>query len=389
MKNFPSEIPAHFSAVLMLADGSYFFGSGIGAKETVFGEICFNTGMTGYQETLTDLSYAGQIIVFTFPHIGNIGANEEDIESKNPACRGLVVREAISTPSNFRSDTHFNDWLIENEITGISGVDTRALTRHIRKNGAQNCAIHFRQEGKEFDLRALYDALNHTASLEGIDLAKEVTTRDVYHWHQARWKLGSGFAKAKEDGMHVVAIDYGEKLNILRSLAEYGCKVTVVPADYPAHDILKMKPDGIFLSNGPADPAATGEYAVPILRELIDSGKPIFGICLGHQLLALALGAKTEKLHQGHRGTNHPVKNMETGKVEITSQNHGFAVVHGSLPADVKVTHLSLFDGTIEGLRVSNKPIFSVQYHPESSPGPHDSLYLFEEFVGAMRKSAA
>lgn len=389
MKHFPSEVPAHFSAVLMLEDGSYFFGSGIGAKDTVFGEICFNTGMTGYQETLTDLSYAGQIIVFTFPHIGNVGANEEDIESKNPACRGLVVREPLSYPSNFRSYSHFNDWLIENEMTGISGVDTRAITRHIRKNGAQNAAIQYRADGKDFDLRELYNALSAQPSLEGTDLAKEVTTRETYHWHQARWKLGSGFTKAREDGMHVVAIDYGEKLNILRSLAEYGCKVTVVPADMPAHDILKMKPDGIFLSNGPADPAATGEYAVPILKELVASGKPIFGICLGHQLLALALGAQTEKLHQGHRGTNHPVKNLETGKVEITSQNHGFAVVHGSLPEDVKITHLSLFDGTIEGLRVNNNPIFSVQYHPESSPGPHDSLYLFEQFVGLMRKSAA
>ncbi len=388
MKNLPTDLPAHLSAVLLLEDGHFFFGSGIGTRDTVFGEICFNTGMTGYQETLTDLSYAGQIIVFTFPHIGNVGTNEEDIESKNPACRGLVVREPLSYPSNFRSFSHFNDWLIENEMTGISGVDTRAVTRHIRKHGAQNAAIQFREAGKNFDIPALRAQLAGQPSLEGTDLASQVTTRHVYHWHQARWKLGEGYPKANSDGMHVVAIDYGEKLNILRSLAGYGCKVTVVPADMPASEILQMKPDGIFLSNGPADPAATGEYAVPILRALVASGKPIFGICLGHQLLALALGAQTEKLHQGHRGTNHPVKNLETGKVEITSQNHGFAVVHGSLPAEVKVTHLSLFDGTIEGLRVENKPIFSVQYHPESSPGPHDSLYLFEQFVGMMRRAA-
>jgi carbamoyl-phosphate synthase small subunit len=384
----PHDLPAHLNAVLLLADDTIFLGSGVGARETVFGEICFNTGMTGYQEVMTDLSYAGQIVCFTFPHIGNTGANEEDLESHAPACRGLVLREPISSPSNFRSYQHFNDWLVEHEITGISGVDTRALTRHIRKHGAQNAAIQFREENQSFDLTALRTALANQGSLEGRDLASLVTTQESYTWNQRCWKLGDGYSKAKETPYHVVAIDYGEKLNILRCLAERGCKVTVVPATLPAAEILSLKPDGIFLSNGPADPAATGRYAVPILQELIASGKPIFGICLGHQLLALAMGAQTEKLHQGHRGANHPVKNLLTGKVEITSQNHGFAVVYSSLPTSLKVTHLSLFDNTIEGLQAVDKPVFSVQYHPESSPGPHDSQYLFDQFIGMMQKAA-
>lgn len=381
----PSDLPAHLNAVLLLEDGRYFLGQGVGARDTVFGEICFTTGMTGYQETLTDLSFAGQIVTFTFPHIGNVGANEEDIESKTPACRGLVLREPISDPSNFRSYQHFNEWLIENDVTGICGVDTRALTRHIRKAGAQNAAIHFRAEGKPFDLNALQHQLANQNTMEGQDLAISVTTQSQYHWHDRRWKLGVGYTKGQENGPHVVAIDYGAKLNILRSLVEAGCKVSVVNAKTTASEILRMNPDGIFLSNGPGDPAATGEYAVPILRDLIASGKPIFGICLGHQLLGIALGGKTEKLHQGHRGANHPVQDLQTGKVEITSQNHGFAVIHDSLPENVKVTHRSLFDGTVEGLRVQGEPIFSVQYHPESSPGPHDSQHLFGRFMDAMR----
>lgn len=389
MSQIPTELHASFNAALLLADGKVFFGCGVGAKGKTFGEICFTTGMSGYQETLTDLSFAGQIVTFTFPHIGNTGANSEDIESENPACRGVVLREPISYASNFRAEEHFDDWLIANDIVGISGVDTRALTRHIRKNGAQNAAIHFLKENESFDFDALVKELAAQPSLEGLDLASEVTTKEVYPWEQARWRLGEGYGQKDNEGegLHVVAIDYGEKLNILRSLVEFGCKVTIVPANVSAWEILSMKPDGIFLSNGPADPAATGEYAIPILQELIESGKPIFGICLGHQLLALALGGKTEKLHQGHRGANHPVKNLENGKVEITSQNHGFVVMHESLPRDVKVTHVSLFDGTVEGLRVEGKPIFSVQYHPESSPGPHDSLYLFRQFVETMRRA--
>ncbi len=389
MSQIPTELPAHLNAALLLTDGRIFFGSGVGAKGKTFGEICFTTGMTGYQETLTDLSFAGQIICFTFPHIGNVGANDEDMESKKPACRGLILREPVSYPSNFRAQEHFDDWLTSQEIVGISGVDTRALTRHIRKNGAQNAALHFLEEGESFDFAELAKELAAQPSMEGMDLAAEVSTREVYPWEQGGWRLGEGYAEGECEGMHVVAIDYGQKLNILRSLVDFGCKVTIVPGDVSAWEILSMQPDGIFLSNGPGDPAATGEYAVPILRELIASGKPIFGICLGHQLLGLALGAKTEKLHQGHRGANHPVKNMETGQVEITSQNHGFVVTHSSLPDDVSVTHLSLFDGTIEGLRCVDRPVFSVQYHPESSPGPHDSRYLFQQFVDMMRRTGA
>jgi carbamoyl-phosphate synthase small subunit len=388
MNDIPKDVKVQYNAALLLADGTLFFGKGFGKKGTTLGEICFNTAMTGYQEILTDLSYAGQIVCFTFPHIGNVGTNLEDIESQDPACKGLVVREPVSYPSNFRSRAHFEDWLDEHGITGISGVDTRALTQHIRNAGAQNALICFREENEEFDFAALQKKLAAHPSLEGLDLAKEVSTTQQYKWAQRRWEITRGYADGECNGMHVVAIDYGEKLNILRSLVETGCKVTVMPASATAEEILKVKPDGIFLSNGPADPAATGQHAVPVLRKLIASGTPIFGICLGHQLLALALGAETEKMHQGHRGANHPVKNLKTGQIEITSQNHGFVVAHGSLPPEVETTHISLFDGTIEGLRLKGKPVFSVQYHPESSPGPHDSLYLFDEFVEMMRRAA-
>ena len=377
-------IPPHANACLMLADGKVFFGRGIGTQGTSVGEICFNTAMTGYQETLTDPSFAAQIITFTFPHIGNIGCNEEDLESLKPCASGLVVREFPTAPSSFRSNGSLQAWLMHHKLTGISGVDTRALTRHIRKAGAQNAAVCHLAEGAKFDFDALKKTIAAAPEMNGRELAATVTTSKPYEWTEGVWQLRPTEHKAAVIKHHVVAIDFGEKLNILRSLAERGCRVTVVPAKTSAEDILAYKPDGIFLSNGPGDPAATGQYAVPVLEKLIDSGTPIFGICLGHQLLGLALGGKTEKLKQGHRGANQPVKNLETGSVEITSQNHGFAVIENSLPKNVKVTHVSLFDGTVEGLCVTDKKVFSVQYHPESSPGPHDSQYLFDNFVKMM-----
>jgi len=382
-----TSLPPQINAALVLADGTVFYGKGIGAEGITTGEICFNTGMTGYQEVLTDPSYAGQIINFTFPHIGNVGCNPEDIEAKKPAARGLIVREPITNPSNFRSTQHLNDWLKDNNITGISDVDTRAITRHIRTRGAQNVAIAHVARGEKIDIDALKEELRTMPSMTGLELAASVTTLSKYEWNQGRWKLGQGYPEFKNAKRHVVAIDYGEKFNILRSLASYGCKVTVVPGSTTAKDILSLKPDGVFLSNGPGDPAATGQYAIPVLRSLLDEGIPIFGICLGHQLLGLALGAQTEKMHQGHRGANHPVKDLQTGKVEITSQNHGFVVTQNGLPDDVEITHLSLFDGTVEGLRHKTKPAFCVQYHPESSPGPHDSRYLFERFMEMMEKN--
>jgi carbamoyl-phosphate synthase small subunit len=370
--------PPNANACLMLADGRVFFGNAFGYQGEAVGEICFNTGMTGYQEVLTDPSYAGQIITFTFPHIGNVGCNPEDIESLTPVCAGLVVREPITSPSNFRSGQHLDAWLKEHRIPGISGVDTRALTRHIREKGAQNAAIVASGEW-----RVASEKLKTHPAMKGLDLAKSVTTKKSYEWTEGLWKLATKHLPLATR-FHVVAIDYGEKLNILRSLAERGCKVTVVPAAAPAKDILGLKPHGVFLSNGPGDPAATNAYSGPVLRELIESGLPVFGICLGHQLLSLALGGKTEKMPQGHRGANHPVKNLLTGAVEITSQNHGFAVLPESLPEDCEITHVSLFDGTVEGFRHKNKPVFAVQYHPESSPGPHDSRYLFDQFVSLM-----
>ncbi|MBN8530764.1 MAG: glutamine-hydrolyzing carbamoyl-phosphate synthase small subunit [Alphaproteobacteria bacterium] len=372
------------NAVLVLADGTVFYGQGIGATGVTAGEICFNTGMSGYQEVLTDLSYAGQIITFTFPHIGNVGCNAEDMEAAKPAATGLVLREKPTLPSNFRSEETLGTWLVRQGLTGICGVDTRRLTRHIREKGAQNAVI---QHGGKLDIKALAAKAKAHPSMEGLDLARQVTCKKPYEWSQTRWALGSGYGEQKKPSYHVVAIDYGAKLNILRSLAAAGFKVTVVPCDYPAEKILEHKPDGIFLSNGPGDPAATGQYAVPILKKLVDSSLPIFGICLGHQLLALTLGAKTVKLPQGHRGANHPVKDLETGKVEITSQNHGFAVEIKSLPKGVKHTHESLFDHTSEGLRVEGHPVFSVQYHPEASPGPQDSAYLFEKFFTLVEQS--
>jgi len=365
-----------------------FFGRAVGASGITAGELCFNTAMTGYQEILTDPSYAGQIITFTFPHIGNTGCNDEDIEAIKPRCSGLVLREYPTLPSNFRSNISLDAWLKKNNLSGICGVDTRALTRHIRKNGAQNAVIA-RITDDGLRMTELQAKLNACPSMNGLDLAKPVTTKKPYEWNKGLWSLSPVIRHPSSVIRHVVAIDYGIKQNILRSLAERGCKVTVVPATASAEEILKYKPDGIFLSNGPGDPAATGQYALPIIKKLIESGLPIFGICLGHQLLGLALGGKTEKMTQGHRGANHPVKDLKSGKVIITSQNHGFVVSKKNLPADLEVTHLSLFDGTIQGLRHKTKPIFCMQGHPEASPGPHDSGYAFDQFVTLMKSSHA
>lgn len=380
-------LPKH-NAVLLLADGTVFYGYGIGAQGQAVGEICFNTAMTGYQEVLTDPSYSGQIITFTFPHIGNVGANDEDIESLRCSASGLIVRERPTPASNYRAQDDFNTWLVERGITGICGVDTRAITRHIRLKGAQNCLIAYGDGGKLPALDLLKPVLDAAPALAGRELTCGVTAAQGYEWTQTRWQWGKGYGENTGTQRHVVAIDFGEKLNILRSLAARGCRVSVVPAKTSAKDILALRPDGIFLSNGPGDPAATGMFALRTLRELIASGVPMFGICLGHQLLALAMGAKTEKMHQGHRGANHPVKNLESGAIEITSQNHGFVVSQSSIPPELELTHISLFDGTVEGLKHLEKPIFSVQYHPESSPGPHDSQYLFDRFMEMMERHA-
>ena len=375
--------PKGATGAIVLADGTVFWGKGIGAAKAQVGEICFNTSMTGYQEILTDPSYAGQIITFTFPHIGNTGANSEDIETITPAARGLIVREDITAPSNWRAASHLDAWLKSHSLPGICGIDTRALTRLIRDHGAPNGIICHAPDGK-FDLPTLAAQAREWPGLEGMDLAKDVSCTQTYTWDESAWDIKDGYGKQEKPKHHVVAIDYGAKRNILRCLAASGCRVTVVPASATAEDILRHKPDGIFLSNGPGDPAATGKYAVPVIRELLKSGKPLFGICLGHQMLALALGGTTKKMHMGHRGANHPVKDIETGKVEITSQNHGFCVVPESLPDNVEISHVSLFDGTNEGIRIKGKPVFSVQYHPEASPGPQDSHYLFERFAGMM-----
>jgi len=384
----PSAIPSPYTAALLLNDGKVFFGYGIGAKGARFGEICFNTAITGYQEILTDPSYSGQIITFTFPHIGNVGTNDEDKESERPLARGLIMREAITSPSNFRANQSLIVWLEQQQMSGICGIDTRALTRHIRLNGAQNVAIIYPSSPDAADLAAARTQLAATPSLKGLELAADASCDAPYVWNQTRWALEQGYEVLSNPEFHVVAIDFGEKLNILRCLASAGCKVTVVPAQTSAADILAYNPDGIFLSNGPGDPAATGVYALTTIRALIDSGLPIFGICLGHQLLALAMGAKTEKMHQGHRGANHPVKDLKQGHVMITSQNHGFVASKDNLPDDVEVTHISLFDQTIQGLAHKTKPIFCVQGHPEASPGPHDSIYLFDQFISMMRHHA-
>jgi len=371
---------------LALADGTLIWGRGFGAEGEAVGEVCFNTAMTGYQEVMTDPSYAGQIINFTFPHIGNVGTNIDDIEAQNPHALGCIVREDVTDPSSFRSTQHFDQWLKQNGRIGLAGVDTRALTRRIRIGGAPNGVIAHNARG-EFDVAALIAKARAWPGLEGMDLAKEVTTLQTYTWDDGLWTLGEGYAthSANPEGPHVVAIDYGLKRNILRNLVAAGARVTVVPATATFDEVMSHNPDGVFLSNGPGDPAATGKYAVPVIQELLKVGKPIFGICLGHQLLGLAVGAKTSKMHQGHRGANHPVKRLADDRVEITSMNHGFAVETESLPANARATHVSLFDGSLCGLELTDKPAFSVQYHPEASPGPQDSFYLFQRFVEGLR----
>ncbi len=377
--------PTEADAALVLADGSVFWGRGAGAAGQSVGEVCFNTSLTGYQEILTDPSYAGQIINFTFPHIGNVGTTPEDMETTTPAARGAVLRMDITDPSNWRAAKHLDGWLKTLNLTAVTGIDTRQLTRHIRDSGAPSGVVAYAPgAGETIDVAALARQAADWPGLEGMDLAKDVSCTQSYEWDQTEWSLETGHGVQDRPRFHVVAVDYGAKHNILRCLTSAGCRVTVVPASSTADDILGHSPDGVFLANGPGDPAATGEYAVPMIRAVMASGIPLFGICLGHQMMALALGAKTYKMHMGHRGANQPVKDLETGKVEITSQNHGFCVDINSLPDNAMMTHVSLFDGTLEGLRVEGKPIFSVQYHPEASPGPHDSHYLFERFVGLM-----
>ena len=409
--------PTGATGAIVLADGTILWGRGFGAAGAGVGEVCFNTAMTGYQEVMTDPSYAGQIVTFTFPHIGNVGANSEDVEADKPHAVGCIVREAVTAPSNFRSAGRFDDWMAANGLIGVSGVDTRALTRRIREAGAPNAVIAHAPDGK-FDVDELLAQARAWPGLEGMDLARVVSRMERAEWEAGVWSLGAGYAASSplpskggagggcvsddaalddsthpnpslgREGLkrpHVVAIDYGAKHNIFRNLVKAGARVTVVAADSSAEDILALEPDGIFLSNGPGDPAATGDYAVPVLRALMDAGLPIFGICLGHQLLALAVGGRTVKMHQGHRGANHPVKRLSDGVVEITSMNHGFAVDAASLPAGAVVTHVSLFDGSNCGFEMPEKRAFSVQYHPEASPGPQDSFYLFERFVGGLR----
>ncbi len=375
------------TAVLVLADGTVIEGRGVGAAGEAVGEVCFNTAMTGYQEILTDPSYADQIVTFTFPHIGNVGANPEDDETTNPRMRakvrGCVLHADITNPSNWRSRQHFDDWLKEQGIIGICGVDTRALTAFIRENGMPNAVIAHDPRG-DFDIEGLKKRAAEWPGIVGADLAGEVSTQEPYEWREGCWQWPDGFARREDARFHVVAIDFGIKKNILRCLADAGCRITVVPATTSAKDILALDPDGVFLSNGPGDPAATAQWAAPAIRALVESGKPLFGICLGHQMLALALGGGTKKMKQGHHGANHPVKDFTTSKVEITSMNHGFTVEMGSLPRDVKETHISLFDRTNCGIAMRDKPVFSVQHHPEASPGPRDSFYLFERFASLM-----
>ncbi|MFA7440597.1 MAG: glutamine-hydrolyzing carbamoyl-phosphate synthase small subunit [Sphingomonadaceae bacterium] len=374
------------TGLLVLADGTLFRGAGFGAQGEAVGELCYNTAMTGYQEAMTDPSYAGQIITFTTPHIGNTGANAEDAEGASPLALGCVVAEAITAPSNFRATASFRQWMAHNGRIGISGVDTRAITRRMRRLGAPNAVIAHRADGR-FDIDALVEKARGFAGLEGVDLAKQVSTTQAYRWEEGLWTLGSGYERQtpSPDAPHVVVIDYGVKRAILRQLVAAGARVTVLPATASFDDIMTRNPDGLFLSNGPGDPAATGEYAVPTIQRWLETGKPLFGICLGHQLLGLAIGATTVKMHQGHRGANHPVQRIADGKVEITSMNHGFTVDMDSLPKAARATHISLFDQTLCGLELNDLPVFSVQHHPEASPGPQDSHYLFQRFVDSLR----
>ncbi len=382
--------PQGATGVLVLADGTVVWGKGFGATGSAVGEVCFNTAMTGYQEVMTDPSYAAQIVTFTFPHIGNVGTNDEDLESVVEGAVGCIVREEVTKQSNFRSEAEFVEWMAKLDKIGLAGVDTRALTRRIRNAGAPNAVIAHDPSGK-FDLDALLQRAQEWPGLEGMDLAVRVSRENQQNWEGGYWTLGKGYGRASRDAKpHVVAVDYGAKDNIFRNLVKAGARVTVVPAKTSLEDIMALSPDGVFLSNGPGDPAATGEYAVPVIKALLDKDIPLFGICLGHQMLALAAGAKTTKMHQGHRGANHPVQRVgegwgeTTGLVEITSMNHGFAVDADTLPEGVEQTHVSLFDGSNCGIAISGKKAFGVQYHPEASPGPQDSFYLFEKFVGML-----
>ncbi len=373
----------HPTACLALADGTLFYGRGFGATGETTAELCFNTAMTGYQEIMTDPSYAGQIVTFTFPHIGNTGVTPEDDETADPVADGMVVKWDPTAPSNWRATETLSEWLARRGRIAIGGVDTRRLTRAIRHQGAPHVALAHDPDGN-FDAAALVEKARGFAGLEGMDLAKRVTCAQSYRWDEMRWAWPEGYTRQQDPKHKVVAIDYGAKRNILRCLASAGCEVTVLPATATAEEVLAHEPDGVFLSNGPGDPAATGEYAVPMIRGILDKDLPVFGICLGHQMLALALGAKTIKMNHGHHGANHPVKDMETGKVEITSMNHGFAVDSQTLPEGVVETHVSLFDGSNCGIRIKDRPVFSVQHHPEASPGPQDSFYLFERFAASM-----
>ncbi|HUO54929.1 MAG TPA: glutamine-hydrolyzing carbamoyl-phosphate synthase small subunit [Rhodoblastus sp.] len=380
------------TALLVMADGTVIEGAGFGAAGKAVGEVCFNTAMTGYQEILTDPSYAGQIVTFTFPHIGNVGANDEDVETVDfdhvQGARGVIVQAPVTGPSNFRARKNFDDWLKARGIIGLAGIDTRALTVLIRENGMPNAVIAHDPDGV-FDLDALKKEAAAWPGIEGMDLAPGVTTAKPYGWSETTWRLGAGYGAQDATRFKVVALDFGVKRNILRLLAEAGCDVEVVPATTAAEDILALKPDGVFLSNGPGDPAETGKYAVPTIRKILEARVPTFGICLGHQMMALAVGAKTMKMRQGHHGANHPVKDFTTDKVEIVSMNHGFAVDPASLPGNVVETHKSLFDGSNCGIALTDRPAFSVQHHPEASPGPQDSHYLFRRFVEMMEKAKA
>ena len=374
------------TALLMLEDGGLFYGRGFGAERTAVGEICFNTSMTGYQEIITDPSYAGQLITFTFPHIGNTGANGDDIETDQPFALGMIVRNEVTSPSNWRAKSDLQSWLTAHNLPGIAGIDTRALTRHIRDKGAPKGVLSHCRDG-QFDLESLEQMVGSWPGLNGMDLASKVSTKYVYGWDSGVFELSANrfpAADASTARHKVIAVDYGCKQNILRCLTAAGCDVEVVPATTSAAEILARRPDGIFLANGPGDPAATAAYAKKEITQLLTKNIPIFGICIGHQLLALAFGGTTVKMSKGHRGANHPVRDLNTGRIEITSQNHGFMVVEDSLPEEVEISHVSLFDGSVEGLRHKNKPVFCVQYHPESSPGPHDSRYLFDRFAALM-----
>jgi carbamoyl-phosphate synthase small subunit len=380
--------PINSTAILILENGTHFNGFGFGYEGTATGEVCFNTSITGYQEIISDPSYAEQIINFTFPHVGNVGTNKEDHESDKIWTKGIILNSEITDPSNYRSLKNLDHWLKKNKIVGITGLDTRSLTNFIRDKGAPKGTIAFSKTGN-FDIKKITNSTNKWSGLKNLDLAQKVSTKKKYVWKGFKtWKKSSGYQKNKKNSHHVVAIDYGIKKNILRYFSDFNCKVTIVSCKTSAHEILKLKPGGIFLSNGPGDPAATGKYAIKIIKELIKNNMPIFGICLGHQILALALGAKTKKMKLGHRGANHPVKNLVKNSVEITSQNHGFEIIKKGLPKNIEITHKSLFDNCVEGIKLKNKPIFSVQYHPESNPGPQDSVYLFQEFINNMKKNA-